>query len=263
MLYYAAVEEVGERASVIAATGTYDTRHSAHLTGQAAEFVDGFLIVVPYYSKPPARGIVEHYKTIAGRDREADRRLQHPQPRGRQRRARDAGSSSRRSRTWSPSSRPTPISSRRAGSSRRPASMLYAGNDDLVLPFLELGGAGGICVYTHLAGPRVQEMVRRFRSGNLDRGPGAQRRAAAADRRALRLRQPDLDQGRAQPGRLRGRRPTPAARRGDGRRDRSRFAPCSSGPRCSRPQHGPELAFSAGDSVRPSATGLPTGINSN
>jgi 4-hydroxy-tetrahydrodipicolinate synthase len=44
---------------------------------------------------------------------------------------------------------------------------LYAGNDDLLLPFLELGGAGGICVYTHLAGPRVQEMARRFRSGNL------------------------------------------------------------------------------------------------
>ena len=65
MLYYAAVEEVGERATVIAATGTYDTRHSTHLTAQAAEFVDGFLIVTPYYSKPPARGIVEHFKTIA------------------------------------------------------------------------------------------------------------------------------------------------------------------------------------------------------
>jgi 4-hydroxy-tetrahydrodipicolinate synthase len=45
---------------------------------------------------------------------------------------------------------------------------LYAGNDDLVYPFLELGGVGGICVYTHLVGTRVKEMIRRFREGDED-----------------------------------------------------------------------------------------------
>jgi 4-hydroxy-tetrahydrodipicolinate synthase len=45
---------------------------------------------------------------------------------------------------------------------------LYAGDDDLVLPFLELGGRGGICVHTHVVGPQVREMVARFRAGDLE-----------------------------------------------------------------------------------------------
>ena len=34
---------------------------------------------------------------------------------------------------------------------------LYAGDDNLILPFLELGGVGGICVHTHVVGPQVKE----------------------------------------------------------------------------------------------------------
>src|SRR5919199_4657087 len=61
-----AVEAVGGRATVIGGTGTYSTAHSVHLTEQAHEIgVDGFLVVTPYYNKPPPRGIVEHFKAIA------------------------------------------------------------------------------------------------------------------------------------------------------------------------------------------------------
>jgi 4-hydroxy-tetrahydrodipicolinate synthase len=45
---------------------------------------------------------------------------------------------------------------------------LYAGDDDLVLPFLELGGRGGVCVHTHVVGPQVRELVTRFRSGDVE-----------------------------------------------------------------------------------------------
>jgi 4-hydroxy-tetrahydrodipicolinate synthase len=166
MLYYATVEEVGERATVIAATGTYDTRHSAHLTAQAAEFVDGFLIVTPYYSKPPARGVVEHFKTIAAETEKPiviynipSRVIVNIEP-----------------ETFIELDQiPNVVAVKQAHpdleQSRRildeTGLQLYAGNDDLVLPFLEMGGSGGICVYSHLAGPRIREMVRRFRSGNL------------------------------------------------------------------------------------------------
>src|SRR5215217_2831582 len=65
-LWEAAVDAVGDRATVIAGTGTYDTKHSVHLTERAHEVgVDGFLVVTPYYNKPPVRGIVEHVRAIA------------------------------------------------------------------------------------------------------------------------------------------------------------------------------------------------------
>jgi 4-hydroxy-tetrahydrodipicolinate synthase len=44
---------------------------------------------------------------------------------------------------------------------------LYAGDDHLIFPFLALGGTGGVCVHTHVVGPQVKEMVRRFREGDV------------------------------------------------------------------------------------------------
>jgi 4-hydroxy-tetrahydrodipicolinate synthase len=43
---------------------------------------------------------------------------------------------------------------------------LYAGDDNIVHPFLEVGGRGGVCVHTHVVGPQVKEMIRRFREGD-------------------------------------------------------------------------------------------------
>jgi 4-hydroxy-tetrahydrodipicolinate synthase len=58
-LYEAALDEVGDRATVVAGTGTYSTDQSIHLTKRAHEIgVHGFLVVTPYYNKPPARGFV-------------------------------------------------------------------------------------------------------------------------------------------------------------------------------------------------------------
>jgi 4-hydroxy-tetrahydrodipicolinate synthase len=45
---------------------------------------------------------------------------------------------------------------------------LYAGDDNLVLPFVELGGRGGVCVHTHVVGPQVKELIRLVREGDLD-----------------------------------------------------------------------------------------------
>ena len=89
-LYEAALDEVGDTNTVVAGTGTYDTRHSVHLTEQAHEIgVHGFLVVTPYYNKPPQRGIVAHVETIAAATDRPGHLLRHPEPRRRRRRARD------------------------------------------------------------------------------------------------------------------------------------------------------------------------------
>ncbi len=60
---------------------------------------------------------------------------------------------------------------------------LYAGDDDLILPFLELGGVGGVCVHTHVVGPQVKELIRLWNAGEHD---GGARRSTASSRRRSR-----------------------------------------------------------------------------
>ena len=56
---------------------------------------------------------------------------------------------------------------------------LYAGDDTLILPFLELGGVGGICVHTHVVGPQVSEQVQAPATA-MSTGPRDRRRARPA-----------------------------------------------------------------------------------
>lgn len=59
-------QELGANATVVAGTGTNDTRHSAHLTRLAEKAgADAILAVAPYYLKPPQDGIVRHMTAIA------------------------------------------------------------------------------------------------------------------------------------------------------------------------------------------------------
>jgi 4-hydroxy-tetrahydrodipicolinate synthase len=166
-LVRAALEAVGEDASVVAGTGTYSTAHSVELTEQAHELgADGLLIVTPYYSLPPQRGIVAHFEEVA--------------------RATDLpivvyNIPSRVVVNIEPEtiSRLAEIESVRAvkqaygdlDQARHIVEAgldLYAGDDKLIQAFLELGGVGGICVHTHVVGPQVKEMVQAFRSGDAE-----------------------------------------------------------------------------------------------
>lgn len=65
-LLRAVLEAVGDRAHVVAGVGTNDTRHSVELAEHAAKAgAHGLLAVTPYYSKPPAEGLVAHFTAIA------------------------------------------------------------------------------------------------------------------------------------------------------------------------------------------------------
>ncbi|HUF01145.1 MAG TPA: 4-hydroxy-tetrahydrodipicolinate synthase [Gaiellaceae bacterium] len=166
-LYEAALEEVSERATVVAGTGTYSTEHSVHLTAGAHELgVHGFLVVTPYYSKPPVRGIVEHFKTIAA---VSDRPIVVYNIPGRV--VLNLETEAMAQLAEIPTVRAVKQANPDLDQARAIVELgldLYAGDDDLILPFLELGGLGGVCVHTHVVGPRVRELVRLFRAGDAE-----------------------------------------------------------------------------------------------
>jgi 4-hydroxy-tetrahydrodipicolinate synthase len=172
-LFETVVSEVGAGATVIANTGSYDTHHSVALTRSAtATGVDGFLVVTPYYNKPPPAGIIAHFEAIAdaaeGRPvivyNIPQRVILNLEPELLERLARIENVIAVKQAT-------TDLDQARRIVAHG-ALDLYAGNDDLVLPFMRLGGAGGICVASHIAGRRIREMIALARSGDLD---GAQR----------------------------------------------------------------------------------------
>jgi 4-hydroxy-tetrahydrodipicolinate synthase len=166
-LYEAAVDEVGDRASVVAGTGTYSTAHSVHLTERVGALgVDGFLVVTPYYNKPPVRGIVEHFKAIAA---VTDRPLVVYNIPARVVLNLEPEAIAQLAEI--PNVRAVKQANADLEQARRIVELgldLYAGDDDIVFPFLEIGGVGGVCVHTHVVGPRVKEMVRLYRSGDVE-----------------------------------------------------------------------------------------------
>jgi 4-hydroxy-tetrahydrodipicolinate synthase len=164
-LFRVAVDEVGDRATVVAGTGTYSTAHSVHLTEAARETgVDGILVVTPYYNKPPPRGIVEHFKTIAAVSdlpivvyNIPARVVLNLEP------------ETIAQLALIPTVRAVKQANADLEQAERIVALdldLYAGDDDLILPFVRLGGLGGVCVHTHVVGPQVKEMIRRFREGD-------------------------------------------------------------------------------------------------
>jgi 4-hydroxy-tetrahydrodipicolinate synthase len=178
-LWRAAVEEVGDRATVVAGVGTYDTHHSVALAKRAADAgVDGLLVVTPYYNKPPQRGIVAHFEAVAAAtakpivvyniparcviniEPETIARLAEIETVSAVKQANDDLAQARHI--------------------VETGLDLYAGDDDLILPFLELGGIGGICVHTHVVGPQVAELVRLWNAGEHDAARALDRELAPA-----------------------------------------------------------------------------------
>ena len=166
-LIRASLEAIGDRATVIAGTGTNSTAHSIDLTEHAHEAgAHGVLVVTPYYNKPPPRGIVEHFKAVAAA---TDRPVIAYNIPGRV--VVNIESETMSELAEIPNVTAVKQSNADLDQARHIVELgldLYAGDDNLVLPFVELGGRGGVCVHTHIVGPQVKELVRLAREGDLD-----------------------------------------------------------------------------------------------
>jgi 4-hydroxy-tetrahydrodipicolinate synthase len=178
-LLRAATEAIGGTGAVVAGAGTYSTAHSVHLSEQATEVgVDALLVVTPYYNKPPQRGIVAHFEEIARASHLPivvynipSRAVINIEPETITRLAEIE----------------TVRAVKQAHDDLAQAKHivetgldLYAGDDNLIQPFVELGGIGGICVHTHVVGPQVAEQVRATLDGDVDRGRAIDRELGPA-----------------------------------------------------------------------------------
>lgn len=140
--------------SIIAGTGSNDTRHAIKLTQHATELgVDATLSVTPYYNRPSPLGIRRHYEAIAqATDRPI---LLYNIP----------------SRTGT--NMPPQLLAQLAqiehvegvkqanAAELQPVDglALYAGDDASFARTLDLGGAGGILVASHVVGDQMARMV--------------------------------------------------------------------------------------------------------
>lgn len=171
-LFETVVQAVGDRAAVVAGTGSYDTHHSVELTRQAERLgVDGILAVVPYYNRPPQEGLFRHFEAIAQATHlpiilynipsrtgtnmapETVARLVEKYPN-----VVALKDSTGNMDQVSQLRRLTP-----------PAFRIYSGDDSLTLPILAIGGYGVISVASHVAGPMLREMIDAFVAGQWQR----------------------------------------------------------------------------------------------
>lgn len=168
-LFRAVVEAVDGRAPVIANAGDNCTADSVEFARKVVQLgVDGIMTVVPYYNKPPQEGMYRHFRSIAeavdvpvilynipGRcvvNMTAETTL---------RLARDVENIVA---VKEASGDLTQIAAIIDGAPD--GFEVVSGDDEMTLPMMGLGATGVISVASHVAGPRLQEMIRAQVSGD-------------------------------------------------------------------------------------------------
>jgi len=140
--------------TIVAGVGSNDTRHAVALTAAACELgADALLSVNPYYNRPNRRGILAHYREVS---RAADRPIvlyNIPQRTG----------ADLSNELLAELAQLEHIEAVKQANNSQLALVdglqLYAGNDDILARTLDLGGAGGILVASHVVGPQMRRMV--------------------------------------------------------------------------------------------------------
>jgi 4-hydroxy-tetrahydrodipicolinate synthase len=148
------VRELGDEGVVVAGTGSNDTRHAIHLTERAvAAGVDAVLSVTPYYNKPNRRGIIAHFTEVAKAAGDTPVILYNIPG---------------RTATNMPPDLLAELAQIDGIEACKQANSdelqlidglaILAGNDDIYARCLDIGGTGGICVASHVAGPEMRRI---------------------------------------------------------------------------------------------------------
>jgi 4-hydroxy-tetrahydrodipicolinate synthase len=149
-----AVQNRSEGITIIAGTGSNDTRHAVHLTERATELgVDATLSVTPYYNKPNRRGLLAHYSEVSKATDKPIVLYNIPS-----RVVIDVPND-----VLAELAQLDHVEYVKQANNDNLALIdglgVYAGNDEAFLQTLELGGCGGILVASHLVGDEMRRMV--------------------------------------------------------------------------------------------------------
>jgi 4-hydroxy-tetrahydrodipicolinate synthase len=149
------VRECGSDGTIVAGAGSNDTRHATHLVEAAAQAgAHAILSVAPYYNRPSRRGLKAHFGEVA----------------------RAAGGTpvivynipSRTALNMPPDllaelAQVDGIEAVKQANEQElqpiDGMAVLAGNDDLLARCMDMGGAGGICVASHVVGPEMRRIV--------------------------------------------------------------------------------------------------------
>ena len=177
-LYAEVKGAVGNSGAIIAGTGTYNTAESVELSKEAErEGVDGLLLVVPYYNKPPQEGLYQHFKTIAGS-------VNLPCI------VYNVTSRTSLNMTHETTIRLSEIENivgvKEAGSDMdqitriidgaKPGFLVWSGNDNETYYIMATGGYGVVSVASHLVGNQIKQMMGYLLEGDVEKAAAEHRR---------------------------------------------------------------------------------------
>ncbi len=170
------VDAVGDRASVVAGVGTFDTAHSCELATQAAKLgVAGLLVVTPYYSKPPQTGLLAHFRTVADATDIPVMLYDIPHRSGVAIATDTMLRLAEHPRIVAVKDAKSDLSATAAVTATTDLAY-YCGDDGLTLPLLSIGAVGVVGTSTHFVGPQTLALIEAFLAGDVAQALALHRR---------------------------------------------------------------------------------------
>jgi 4-hydroxy-tetrahydrodipicolinate synthase len=163
------LDAVGDRATILAGVGTFNTEHTLELAATAGKLgAHGLLVVTPYYSKPPQAGLVEHFRRVADASEVPVMLYDIP---GR------AGVPIATETMLRLSEHPRIVAVKDAkGDLAASARVIaqsdlayYSGDDAMTLPLLSVGAVGVVGTSTHFSAVGTKQMIEAYLAGDVAR----------------------------------------------------------------------------------------------
>lgn len=140
--------------TIVAGVGTNDTRHAVRLTERASELQpDALISVTPYYNRPSPLGLRRHYEAIAAATELPIMLYNIPARTG-------TNIGPELLRELAQIEHIDAVKQANADELQLIDGLtLYAGDDSSLARTLDIGGAGGVCVSSHIVGEQMRRMV--------------------------------------------------------------------------------------------------------